>query len=328
MVLGFLGCAVEFILRYSLSVAIVAMVNSTSTTNTNTTHNNDNQTQHDDVCLVITNTTQAKGTGEYNWSEQQEAIILGIFFWGYFITKVPGALERLSSEQRAIINQSSRKQPDTLAFNLRVVETVVLQCVAIKGTIYRHSLNSSLELNFPAGGRISDMVGGRITLSVCLGTCGVLSLLSPLAASLHPLALAGVRLVMGLLQGVYQPALYSVLNRWALPKELGSMISITFSGMSLGMVIGLGCWSWVVETMGWRWAFYGSGLLAVAWTPLWFLLVRDDPQHHPFISLKEKERLNGITVQPRNSSTVIVVVLLVPFPSQERDDQTLFQARL
>ena len=51
-------------MRVNLSVAIVYMVNSTASTNTN--------------------------TGHFQWDEAQQGIILGMFFYGYVLTQVPG----------------------------------------------------------------------------------------------------------------------------------------------------------------------------------------------------------------------------------------------
>ncbi|KAK4326507.1 hypothetical protein Pmani_002975 [Petrolisthes manimaculis] len=67
------------------------------------------------------------------------------------------------------------------------------------------------------------------------------------------------------------------------------------------MLVSLGCLPWVVESLGWNWAFYSSGILALMWTPLWFLLVRDDPLRHPCIAHKERELLKEITIQTKRS---------------------------
>lgn len=87
------------------------------------------------------------------------------------------------------------------------------------------------------GGRISEVVGAWQTMGVSLGTSGALSLLCPFAAHLHPMALASVRLLMGVVQGPSFPALYSVLARWAPPNELATMVTIAFSGKRCSSII-------------------------------------------------------------------------------------------
>jgi len=81
--LGFLGFANVYAMRVNLSVAIVAMVNSTNTPVF------DNNT---DVCPMppISNSTFPEKQGEFNWDEATQGIILGSFFYGYVLTQVPG----------------------------------------------------------------------------------------------------------------------------------------------------------------------------------------------------------------------------------------------
>ena len=61
---GFLGFVKVYAMRVNLSVAIVYMVNNTT----------DNDTT----------------TGQFQWDEAQQGIILGMFFYGYVLTQVPG----------------------------------------------------------------------------------------------------------------------------------------------------------------------------------------------------------------------------------------------
>ncbi|KAK4326508.1 hypothetical protein Pmani_002975 [Petrolisthes manimaculis] len=76
------------------------------------------------------------------------------------------------------------------------------------------------------------------------------------------------------------------------------------------MLVSLGCLPWVVESLGWNWAFYSSGILALMWTPLWFLLVRDDPLRHPCIAHKERELLKEITIQTKVRKELVTLSIL------------------
>ncbi|CAG9857370.1 unnamed protein product [Phyllotreta striolata] len=83
-ILGFFGFANVYAMRVNLSVAIVAMVNSTQPVpSSNTTF---------DQCPVpnITNSTEPVRPGEFNWDEQTQSIVLGSFFYGYVLTQMPG----------------------------------------------------------------------------------------------------------------------------------------------------------------------------------------------------------------------------------------------
>ncbi|XP_069950864.1 vesicular glutamate transporter 1 isoform X3 [Cherax quadricarinatus] len=232
MVLALLGCALDYLSRFSLSVAIVAMVNTSSTTSNNMPH----------ACSAAVNASYNDNAtmkaGEYDWSLQQQGIVLGTFFWGYFIAK---------------------------------------------GT----------------GGRIAELVGARQTVGWCLALCGVLSMLCPAAAHLHPLVLAGLRFLMGLAQGPVFPALYTVLASWAPPDELATMVAVNYSGMGLGSLIALGLSPLVVQELGWRWVFWGGGLLTIAWAPFWFLIARNNPDKHFLISERERKLLSSIEARPK-----------------------------
>ncbi|KAG7308789.1 hypothetical protein JYU34_006023 [Plutella xylostella] len=83
-IMGFLGFANVYAMRVNLSVAIVAMINSTAPL-----PSNDSTL---DVCPASapSNTSIPAKPGEFNWSAEQQSIILGSFFYGYVLTQVPG----------------------------------------------------------------------------------------------------------------------------------------------------------------------------------------------------------------------------------------------
>ena len=72
---GFLGFANLYAMRVNLSVAIVYMVNNTAL------NENKNYTE--------LNPADTKD-GPFPWDESQQGIILGMFFYGYVLTQVPG----------------------------------------------------------------------------------------------------------------------------------------------------------------------------------------------------------------------------------------------
>ncbi|KAJ3662869.1 hypothetical protein Zmor_007189 [Zophobas morio] len=85
-ILGFLGFANVYAMRVNLSVAIVAMVNSTAFPQPST-----NSNVYDHCPLPnATNSTQPATNGEFAWDERTQGIVLGSFFYGYVLTQVPG----------------------------------------------------------------------------------------------------------------------------------------------------------------------------------------------------------------------------------------------
>nr|CAI5846476.1 unnamed protein product [Callosobruchus analis] len=84
-ILGFLGFANVYAMRVNLSVAIVAMVNSTlQPVDDNTTFD------HCPMPNTTSNSSVPDTPGEFNWDEQTQGIVLGSFFYGYVLTQVPG----------------------------------------------------------------------------------------------------------------------------------------------------------------------------------------------------------------------------------------------
>ncbi|XP_063844658.1 sialin-like isoform X2 [Scylla paramamosain] len=82
--LGLLGCGMDYMLRYNISVAIVAMVNNSATFSVNSSY----------ACPAASNASSdaqsSTGAGEYNWTPKEQGLVLGTFFWGYVITKAIG----------------------------------------------------------------------------------------------------------------------------------------------------------------------------------------------------------------------------------------------
>ncbi|PRD25139.1 UNVERIFIED_CONTAM: Sialin [Trichonephila clavipes] len=89
-VLGSLGLFNVYAMRVNLSVAIVAMVNSTSDLDRNETYQ---VKECSSLLSHETNTTIETFRGEqYNWDSKDQGIILGSFFYGYLATQLPGGI--------------------------------------------------------------------------------------------------------------------------------------------------------------------------------------------------------------------------------------------
>lgn len=78
-IMAFLGFFNVYCLRVNLSVALVAMVNSTKQV--------DNSS---DACPSQHPNTTNTVNGDLNWDESTQGIVLGSFFYGYIFTQLPG----------------------------------------------------------------------------------------------------------------------------------------------------------------------------------------------------------------------------------------------
>lgn len=100
-ILGFIGCGLSYTLRFNISVAIIAMVN-TNTNLDNTASRSQNESSQDTCSSLIletetgtmneSNYEQSLGdmslsfndpsSTRFNWSEADQGLIHGAFFWG------------------------------------------------------------------------------------------------------------------------------------------------------------------------------------------------------------------------------------------------------
>jgi len=84
--LGFLGFVNVYAMRVNLSVAIVAMVNSTNQNDGK--HNSSDGTCPADIAPM--NTTDNNNDAPFNWDAETQSLVLGCFFYGYVLTQLPG----------------------------------------------------------------------------------------------------------------------------------------------------------------------------------------------------------------------------------------------
>uniref|UniRef100_H2ZN04 Sialin n=1 Tax=Ciona savignyi TaxID=51511 RepID=H2ZN04_CIOSA len=81
--MGFLGMFNVYSLRTNLSVAIVAMVNSSGESDVNSSN----------VCpdRGQTSSDTANTNGIFDWNSAEQGLVLGCYFYGYIVSNVPGA---------------------------------------------------------------------------------------------------------------------------------------------------------------------------------------------------------------------------------------------
>ena len=98
------GSAVSYSMRFNLSIAIVAMVAPRKSHELKYDYGNSSVIacpnlvepvesfalpSHDDASHPLLGHS---GGGEFGWSEVEQGVILGSFFWGYILTQIPGGI--------------------------------------------------------------------------------------------------------------------------------------------------------------------------------------------------------------------------------------------
>jgi sugar phosphate permease len=153
-----------------------------------------------------------------------------------------------------------------------------------------------------AGGVLADRFGGKIVLAVGLVAWSVATMLTPLAAVAGLGFLLLVRIGMGAGEGVAFPAIWSLYSSWVPVTERSRTIGLTISASPLGTVVALLLVPWIVQALGWEWAFYLFGGVGILWYVVWQRVASDNPAQHPGISAEELAVIASGT-EPQSEST-------------------------
>jgi len=148
------------------------------------------------------------------------------------------------------------------------------------------------------GGRLADRFGGKVVLGAGVLLWSLFTLLTPPAAFLGLGILILTRIAMGMGEAVTFPSIYSLYSRWVPLQERSRAIGLTNSAIPLGTVFALVVTPYIVESLGWQWAFYLFGLLGAVWYLIWHRSVTAIPADDPEIGAEELEIIRaGATPQ-------------------------------
>lgn len=142
------------------------------------------------------------------------------------------------------------------------------------------------------GGRLGELIGGKIVFAVGVLVTSILTLLTPVVAytNITPLIVA-LRILEGLGEGVTFPAMNSLMARWIPPLERSKMSAYVYAGAQFGTVVSLPICGLLCQSDflgGWPSVFYVFGVLGLLWFIFWMVLISNTPESHPTISLEEK----------------------------------------
>ncbi|XP_013180262.1 PREDICTED: sialin [Papilio xuthus] len=235
-VLGSIAMAIVYGLKVNLSVAMVGMLNHTSI---RLASNPDrellglgNYTPPSDVECQPTSSGShvTEMDGPFEWSSEIQGIVLSCYFWGYFVSQIPGA-------------------------------------------------------------RVAELFSAKWVMFFSVTINVVCTLLTPVMAEAHYIAVVIMRIGEGIGGGVTFPAMHVLLSKWAPPAERSVMAALVYAGTSLGTVISMLMAGMLTASLGWESVFYVMGGLSCLWCVLWVALVQDTPQQQPLISTEEREMI-------------------------------------
>ena len=146
------------------------------------------------------------------------------------------------------------------------------------------------------GGRLADRLGPRLVLGLGVVWWGVFTCLitfvQPYAVGLVAL-LIGIRFCLGMGEAVVYPASNCIVSAWIPSTERGIANGIIFTGVGFGAGLAPPLITYVLVQYGWRWSFWVSALLGLVAGGIWFLIARDTPAQHPWVSNEEKSYIES-----------------------------------
>ncbi|XP_037009446.2 solute carrier family 17 member 9 isoform X4 [Artibeus jamaicensis] len=119
-----------------------------------------------------------------------------------------------------------------------------------------------------AGGHLGDRIGGEKVILLSASAWGLITAATPLLAHLgsaHLVFMTFSRILTGLLQGVYFPALTSLLSQKVPESERAFTYSAVGAGSQVGTLVTGAVGSLLLDWYGWPSVFYLSGGLTLLW---------------------------------------------------------------
>jgi ACS family glucarate transporter-like MFS transporter len=151
------------------------------------------------------------------------------------------------------------------------------------------------------GGWLVDRIGSRWILMLGVVWWGGFTALTAAISPRLPHALflmIIVRIALGMGEAVVYPASNHFVARWVPVSERGKTNGWIFAGVGAGTGLTPPLLTWIIQHFGWRASFWFCAVIGVIAGAIWFLIARDKPEQHPFISREELDYIEaGRSVQ-------------------------------
>lgn len=147
------------------------------------------------------------------------------------------------------------------------------------------------------GGMAADNWGLRRMASFWLGAWCVLTALTASCDSFWQFCL--IRGMLGFAEGAALPCCQKLHNNWLLPNERGKFYGVFEGSTRLGAAFGLPMVGWLIGLWQWRGMFLATSCLTLLVFLYFWLIVRDHPREHPWISPQERDMIHAALDQDR-----------------------------
>jgi MFS transporter, ACS family, glucarate transporter len=169
------------------------------------------------------------------------------------------------------------------------------------------------------GGRLADRIGARRVLAIGVIWWGIFTALTavvPPRFSLAILFFVGVRFLLGAGEAIIYPASNRFVAQWIPSQERGIANGWIFAGVGVGSGATPILITYIVTTLGWRASFWISAAIGFLAGLIWFLIARDSPEQHPWVSPAELALIQNSSAPsstPADSAELPVHKQIVPW---------------
>jgi len=141
-------------------------------------------------------------------------------------------------------------------------------------------------------GRMADRFGPRKIL--LLGTIWwavfcALTALTPAHIALSLAILMAVRFLLGVGESIVYPATNRIVAAWIPSRERGLANGLIFAGVGLGAASTPPLIAYIIYHWSWRVSMWACALIGLVIGVVWYLIARDDPEQHPWVSREEHD---------------------------------------
>lgn len=136
------------------------------------------------------------------------------------------------------------------------------------------------------GGMLSERFGPRNIITIAVTWWSVFTAMTAAASSYVVLCI--VRFLFGMGEGPMYPGNAVFNSYWFQKHEKGRAASALLAGSFFGPVVAPSISVAIMAAFGWHGVFYSFAIAGIAIALVWYIVGRDKPEKHPWVSTKEK----------------------------------------
>jgi ACS family glucarate transporter-like MFS transporter len=159
-------------------------------------------------------------------------------------------------------------------------------------------------------GRLADRFGPRRILALATIWWAVflgLTAMAPAGISGALIVLLGLRFALGMGVAAIYPSSNRLVASWIPSAERGLASGWIFGGVGVGAGVAPPLITYLLLHGGWRWSFWVCAAVGLAAGLVWYLVARDRPEQHSWMTPREAEHIrSGLPQHPAGASTKAV----------------------